>query len=142
MIINGEERLASEKFEDRSPTNTDQVLGIFQKGTADDANDAIAAAREAFPVWSGMPWQERVRLMRKAADIIDRRTIEIGAVLALEVGKNRLEALGDIAENNLNRINIATFFQQGWKNLDPASCVATADDFEFQRTRLPFAYCL
>jgi 1-pyrroline-5-carboxylate dehydrogenase len=45
-----------------------------------------------------MPWQERVRLLRKAADIMDQRTIEIGAVLALEVGKNRMEALGDIAE--------------------------------------------
>ena len=98
MIINGEDRFASEKFESRSPTNTDQVLGVFQKGTAQDANDAIAAARAAFPVWSGMPWQERVRLLRKAADIMDQRTIEIGAVLALEVGKNRMESLGDIAE--------------------------------------------
>ena len=98
MIINGEERFASEKFEDRSPSNTDQVLGLFQKGTAQDANDAIAAARNAFPVWSGMSWQERVRLLRKAADIMDQRTIEIGAVLALEVGKSRMESLGDIAE--------------------------------------------
>ncbi len=98
MIINGEERFASEKFEDRSPSNTDQVLGLFQKGTAQDANDAIAAARGAFPAWSKMPWQERVRLLRKAADIMDQRTIEIGAVLALEVGKNRMESLGDIAE--------------------------------------------
>lgn len=98
MIINGEERFASEKFEDRSPSNTDQVLGLFQKGTAQDANDAIAAARGAFPAWSKLPWQERVRLLRKAADIMDQRTIEIGAVLALEVGKNRMESLGDIAE--------------------------------------------
>jgi 1-pyrroline-5-carboxylate dehydrogenase len=29
---------------------------------------------------------------------MDQRTIEIGAVLALEVGKNRMESLGDIAE--------------------------------------------
>ena len=98
MIINGEERFASEKFADRSPSNTDQVLGLFQKGTAQDANDAIAAARNTFPVWSGMAWQERVRLLRKAADIMDQRTIEIGAVLALEVGKSRMESLGDIAE--------------------------------------------
>jgi 1-pyrroline-5-carboxylate dehydrogenase len=73
MIINGEEHFADEKFEDRSPSNTDQVLGLFQKGTAQDANDAIAAARSAFPTWSGMPWQERVRLLRKAADIMDRQ---------------------------------------------------------------------
>ena len=98
MIIDGKERFASEKFEDRSPINTDWVLGIFQKGTAQDANDAIAAAKRAFPMWSHMPWQERVALVRKAAEIIDQRIFEMGAAMALEVGKNRMEALGDVAE--------------------------------------------
>jgi 1-pyrroline-5-carboxylate dehydrogenase len=98
MIINGEDRFADQKFEDHSPSNTDQLLGVFQKCTAEDADDAIAAARQAFPLWSGMKWQERVSLLRKAADLIDQRTFEIGAVMALEVGKNRMESLGDIAE--------------------------------------------
>ena len=98
MIINGEDRFAEEKFEDRNPTNTDEVLGIFQKGNAADAQDAIAAARAAFPGWKATPWQERVEFLRKAARNIDERTFEIGAVMAMEVGKNRMEALGDIAE--------------------------------------------
>jgi 1-pyrroline-5-carboxylate dehydrogenase len=98
MIIDGKERFADEKFENRSPINTDWVLGIFQKGTAQDAQDAVAAAKRAFPTWSRTPWQERVALVRKAAEIMDRRTFEMGAVVALEVGKNRMEALGDVAE--------------------------------------------
>ncbi len=98
MIIDGKEHFADEKFEDRSPINADWVLGIFQKGTAQDAADAIAAAKRAFPGWSHTPWQERVALVRKAADILDRRIFEMGAVIALEVGKNRMEALGDVAE--------------------------------------------
>jgi 1-pyrroline-5-carboxylate dehydrogenase len=98
MIINGEERFAEDKFEDRSPSNTDLVLGVFQKGTPQDADDAIAAARKAFPIWSGMDWQERVRLLRKAAENIDQRTFEISAVMAMEVGKNRIESLADVAE--------------------------------------------
>ncbi len=98
MIIDGEERYAPEKFENRSPTNTEQVLGIFQKGNAQDAADALAAARRAFPIWSHTPWQERVALLRKAAEIMDRRTFEMGVIVGMEVGKNRMEALGDIAE--------------------------------------------
>ena len=82
MIIAGKERFADEKFEDRSPINTDWVLGIFQKGTRQDADDAIAAARAAFPMWSRMRWEERVALVRKAAEIIDRRIFEISAVVA------------------------------------------------------------
>jgi len=98
LIINGQDRFAEEKFEDRTPANTDVVLGVFQKGTAEHAQQALAAARKAFPVWSGMKWQDRIALLRKAADIIDERIFKIGVVMAMEVGKNRMEALGDVAE--------------------------------------------
>jgi len=98
MIIDGKECFAAEKFENRSPANTDILLGVFQKGTTQDANNAMAAARRAFPAWSHTPWQERIALVRKAADIIDRRIFEMGVVMAMEVGKNRMEALGDVAE--------------------------------------------
>ncbi|MBM3144953.1 MAG: aldehyde dehydrogenase family protein [Chloroflexi bacterium] len=98
MIINGEEAYAKHKFESRNPANTEEVLGIFQTGAAKDAKEAIAAAKAAFPAWSQTPWRERVVLLRKAADIIEERLFEIAAVVSLEVGKNRMEALGDVAE--------------------------------------------
>ncbi len=98
MLVDGKDRFSEEKFEDRSPANTDVVLGVFQKGGAEDARDAIAAAQKAFPKWSRTPWQERVALIRKMADQIDRRIFEMSAVVGMEVGKNRLEALGDVAE--------------------------------------------
>ena len=98
MLINGKDVFADEKFEDRSPADTDLLLGIFQKGTAEHAHTALAAARKAFKGWSRTPWQERVALVRKAAEIMDRRLFEMGVVLSLEVGKNRMEALGDVAE--------------------------------------------
>jgi 1-pyrroline-5-carboxylate dehydrogenase len=98
MLINGRDVLAAEKFEDRSPVNTDILLGTFQKGNATHAHDALAAARNAFPKWAKTKWKERVRLLRAAADLIDKRLFEIGAVMSLEVGKNRMEALGDVAE--------------------------------------------
>lgn len=98
MIIDGKDRFANEKFEDHSPVDTDLVLGVFQKGNEKDAHDALAAARRAFPVWSNMKWQDRVALLRKAADLIDERIYEIGAAMAMEVGKNRMESLGDVAE--------------------------------------------
>lgn len=98
MYINGEERWAADTFTNVSPTNFDLVMGSFQKGTVADANDAVAAAKAAYSSWSKMAWQERVALLRKAADLISERLFEIGAVVSLEVGKNRLEALGDVEE--------------------------------------------
>ncbi len=98
MFIGGKDRFVAEKIEDRSPANTDMVLGLFQKGGEQDAIDALAAARKAFPTWSRMKWQERVTLMRKAADLINERIFTISAALSMEVGKNRMESLGDVAE--------------------------------------------
>jgi 1-pyrroline-5-carboxylate dehydrogenase len=98
MLINGRDVLSGEKFEDRYPADTSVVLGVFQSGTEKDAKDALKAARHSFEGWSHTPWQERVRLLRKTADLLDERLFEIGAVVAMEVGKNRMEALGDVAE--------------------------------------------
>jgi 1-pyrroline-5-carboxylate dehydrogenase len=98
MIIDGRDVFADEKLEDRSPVNTEWVLARMQKGTAAHARQAIDAARQAFPGWSHTPWQQRVRLVRKAASIIEKRIFDLGAAMALEVGKNRMESLGDVQE--------------------------------------------
>lgn len=98
MFINGKEVKADEKFEDHSPVNTDWVLAQMQKGNARHANDAIAAAKAAAPAWERTPWQKRVELARKAASLIEERIFALGAAMALEVGKNRMESLGDVQE--------------------------------------------
>ncbi len=98
MLINGKEVFAAEKVENRSPSDTDVVLGVFQKGTVEHANAAMSAARKAAYGWAHTPWQERIAIVRKAASIMDRRIFEMGVVLSLEVGKNRMEGLGDVAE--------------------------------------------
>ncbi|HEX5808122.1 MAG TPA: aldehyde dehydrogenase family protein [Anaerolineales bacterium] len=98
MIIDGKDVFADDKYEDRSPVNTEWVLAVMQKGNATQANMAIEAARKAFPGWRRTPWKKRVQLVRKAASIIEKRIFELGAAMALEVGKNRMESLGDVQE--------------------------------------------
>jgi 1-pyrroline-5-carboxylate dehydrogenase len=98
LYINGEERLADESFVKVSPVDTSLEMGKFQKGTPQDAEDAIAAARAAFNGWRKTPWQERVAILRRAADLISERLFEMGAIVSFEVGKNRLEALSDVEE--------------------------------------------
>ena len=98
MIIDGKDVFTDQKFEDHSPVNTDWMLALMQKGNATHADAAIAAARKAFPAWARTPWQERVKLVRKASAMIEKRIFELGAAMALEVGKNRMESLGDVQE--------------------------------------------
>src|SRR5207342_684659 len=61
--------------------------------------DAIGAARAAYPAWSSRPWRERVALLRKVADGIRARRWELSALMGYEAGKNRLECVGDVEES-------------------------------------------
>jgi 1-pyrroline-5-carboxylate dehydrogenase len=93
-----EVRSAAGEFEHRSPIDTSIVVSYFPIGQREHAKRAIDAARGAFPAWSGKPWRERVKILRRAAEIIDERKFEIAATITYEVGKNRLEALAEAWE--------------------------------------------
>ncbi|MCX5787863.1 MAG: aldehyde dehydrogenase family protein [Elusimicrobia bacterium] len=84
---------------DLCPMDTSLVLGRFTAATAEQAALAIEAAAGAKKAWgTRTSWQERVAVIRKAASIARRRKFEIAAIMSLEVGKSRLEALGDAEE--------------------------------------------
>jgi len=85
-------------FEVRTPIDTDILLGTFAKGDQGDVQRAVEAARRAQPAWRRTPWQERLAILRRAADLISERLMVYGADMAYEVGKNRLEALGEVEE--------------------------------------------
>ena len=99
MHIGGRQVLASAgEFELRSPLDSSILLGYFQKGTAEFARKALEAANENFESWSGRPWTERVALVRKAAEIIEKRQFYLAALITYEVGKNRYEAIAEVNE--------------------------------------------
>lgn len=98
FVVNGEERWGDGLYEERSPIDSEIVIGSYAQATESDVNDAVVAAKAAFPEWDQTPWEDRVALTRKAADVMERQQFDLAAIVALEVGKNRLEALGDVAE--------------------------------------------
>jgi 1-pyrroline-5-carboxylate dehydrogenase len=126
MIINGEERTANATFEVKSPIDHSIVMGTFQRGTASDVNDAVAAAKAAFPAWSQRPWRERVEIMKRAADLVRDRKFRLSALLIVEAGKNRGEAIGeveegaDLIEEYASQMEANNGFAQQLDSLDPA----------------------
>jgi 1-pyrroline-5-carboxylate dehydrogenase len=114
MIIGQQERMAAETFEDRSPIDRDIVLGRFPVGTRADVRDAVAAARDAYPAWRDTPWRDRLAILRRAAELISERQFDYAALMALEVGKNRLEALGDVEET----ADLLRYYSDEFENAD------------------------
>jgi 1-pyrroline-5-carboxylate dehydrogenase len=84
---------------DVSPIDTRQVLGTFAAATPPEVDRAVAAARTAWRDWARRSWRERVEALRRAAALVRERKHELAALMSLEVGKSRLEAMGDAEES-------------------------------------------
>ena len=78
-----------------NPSDTNEVVGLYADGSADDTKNAIAAAKAAFPAWSRSGIWERHVILKKAGDEIMARKDELGALLAREEGKTLPEAIGE-----------------------------------------------
>ena len=66
--------------------------------TPEQANAAIAAAREGFWRWSRTPASERARILEKAADLLEQRRAHFIALLQREGGKTLDDALSEVRE--------------------------------------------
>lgn len=103
--INGE-WVEGPTFENRNPANTDEVVGLFVKGTAADVRAATDAAAAALPAWANLPAPARANYLFKVADILDRKFDQLGAEMTREEGKTLPEAKGEVRR----AINIFRYF--------------------------------
>jgi 1-pyrroline-5-carboxylate dehydrogenase len=84
---------------DVSPIDTTFLLGRFAAGGPQEVDRAVRTAREAQRAWARLPWRERVDILRRAAALIRERKFDLAALMSLEVGKSRLESMGDAEES-------------------------------------------
>ncbi|KQR36701.1 aldehyde dehydrogenase [Rhizobium sp. Leaf155] len=91
----GGEWIGSETSKNINPSDTNEVVGLYAQASAEDAKQAIAAAKDAFPAWSRSGILERHAILKKTADEILARKEELGALLAREEGKVLAEGIGE-----------------------------------------------
>jgi aldehyde dehydrogenase (NAD+) len=89
---------SGELFENRNPADSDELIGLFQKSDARDVEQAIDAARQAYPKWRLVPAPRRAELLFRAAQLIAERKELFARDMTREMGKVIAEARGDVQE--------------------------------------------
>ncbi len=79
-FIGGERVSSKDTFETRSPMNWERVIGNVARGDAETADQAVAAATDAFPGWAALTPAERGALLHKLADLIEEHKEDIANV--------------------------------------------------------------
>lgn len=97
---NGEwvEARCGKTFENINPADNRDVIGIFQQSDKCDVDDAVAAARAAYPGWRLTPAPKRAEILFRATHILEERKEELARDMTREMGKILKETRGDVQE--------------------------------------------
>jgi acyl-CoA reductase-like NAD-dependent aldehyde dehydrogenase len=129
MLIGGKLVPGASTFDVINPA-TEEVFAPCPRADLAQLNEAVAAAKGAFPGWSATPLAERARLLNKLADAIDARAPELAPILTQEQGKPLGGAFYEIM--------IASANIRGFTAMDlPETVMQETDQGKVIRQRLP-----
>ncbi|HEY6958569.1 MAG TPA: aldehyde dehydrogenase family protein [Candidatus Limnocylindria bacterium] len=90
------ESSSHERVVDRNPARSDEVLAEVTSSTPQDVRYAIDAAEDAYRDWRRTPAPQRGDIVRKAADLMERRRGDLARLLTQEEGKVLAESLAEV----------------------------------------------
>jgi len=111
-----------------NPAN-EKVIDSIPKGSAADADQAVKAARQAFPAWAALGPNERRGAMRLAADKLATMREELARLFTTEMGKPLPQATGEINA----AIDVARSFAELVTHLRSGSQMAARGELNFQQ---------
>ncbi len=97
-FIDGQWRAAraGETFASTNPAHTSELIGMYQKSTPVDLEDAIDAASRAQKKWAVTPAPERGEILLRVALLLEQRREEFATAMTREMGKVLKETRGDV----------------------------------------------
>jgi RHH-type transcriptional regulator, proline utilization regulon repressor / proline dehydrogenase / delta 1-pyrroline-5-carboxylate dehydrogenase len=96
--VNGQPLTTAGTTASVNPCKPDQVIGHVGALSIEQVEQAIQAAKAAFPAWKRTPVAERAAILRRAADLISQQRHQLTAWMAYEVGKIVREGDVEISE--------------------------------------------
>src|SRR5262245_21274298 len=89
---------AGKTFESPNPALTDDIIGVFPQAGKEGADQAVAAARQAYPAWRRTSRIHRAELFDNLAQIVKRETDSLAELMARECGKVITECRAEVIE--------------------------------------------
>ncbi|MEQ9406332.1 MAG: L-glutamate gamma-semialdehyde dehydrogenase [Fuerstiella sp.] len=119
LVIDGKSCESRSTLISRNPSDHSEVVGHVASASADQAADAIDAARRAFPQWAAVETSNRCEYLELIAAEMRERRLELAAWICFEVGKTWIEADADVAE----AIDFCMYYAHEMRRLDvPQQC--------------------
>jgi len=87
---------ATDEWYEITNSSTGEVMAEAPRCTAEEVDEAVAAALEAFPPWRDTPLPQRVQVMYRFKERLEANLHDLAILLSTEMGKTYGEARGDV----------------------------------------------
>lgn len=131
--INGERTSGDRPAESINPSDTREVVARTPDGSASDVDDAVAAAKAAFPSWADASPEVRSDILDRAGSLLMERRESVGRLLSREEGKTLAEGVGETAR----AARILKYFAGEALRLHGQNLASTRPGVEIQTYRQP-----
>ena len=95
-FIAGEWVAGASQIENRNPSDTSDLIGLFEQASGDQLGDALAAARRAQAAWAGYALERKQAVLMNIGNEVMARAEELGTLLSREEGKPLAEGKGEV----------------------------------------------
>ena len=87
---------ATDEWYEITNSSTGEVMAEAPRCTAEEVDEAVAAALKAFPAWRDTPLPQRVQVMYRFKERLEANLHDLAILLSTEMGKTYGEARGDV----------------------------------------------
>lgn len=95
--INGQRSESrSGRFNEVRNPATGQLSAQVALASADELNQAVAAAKAAFPAWSATPPLRRARVLGRFKELLEQNAERLATIISAEHGKVQSDAMGEV----------------------------------------------
>ena len=120
-----------------NPADTREVVAVAPSSSSRDVDEAVAAARAAWPAWRAMPAPRRGEILFRAAERLAREKESLATIVTREMGKVLAEARGDVQE----AIDMTYYMAGEGRRLSGETTPSELPDKDAKSVRVPLGVC-
>jgi aldehyde dehydrogenase (NAD+) len=138
-LINGRWQPAASgrTLESCNPADVDEVVAIAPASGAPDVDEAVAAARSAFPAWRAVPAPRRGEVLFRAAERLAHEKEALARIVTREMGKVIAEARGDVQE----AVDMAYYMAGEGRRMSGETVPSELPNKDAKSVRVPLGVC-
>jgi acyl-CoA reductase-like NAD-dependent aldehyde dehydrogenase len=126
-VVVGRQDVSGRAYEVFCPFDRELLVAQLVAADKKAVRSAVQSAKAALPGWAGLHWKDRVQAMRSWAAEINKRKYDLALAALYEVGKSRIEAIGEAEEAVDPRGT--SYSQQSSRTLPPGHWISREELF-------------